>query len=65
MSWSNTFSLQCSDINECNSANGGCSHSCINTYGSFYCSCYSGYYLTGDGMSCAGKVNIYCNKYSQ
>lgn len=32
-----------SDINECEINNGGCSHNCINTVGSFVCSCRSGY----------------------
>ena len=29
----------CDDINECLINNGGCSHSCTNTAGSFQCSC--------------------------
>ena len=31
------------DINECNSTNGGCEHSCTNTIGSYICSCDRGY----------------------
>ena len=41
-----------SDINECNSGNGGCSQTCTNTLGSFQCSCASGYQLSSNGRSC-------------
>ncbi|XP_022091528.1 sushi, von Willebrand factor type A, EGF and pentraxin domain-containing protein 1-like [Acanthaster planci] len=40
------------DINECASDNGGCTHDCLNTLGSFYCSCSSGFALQPDGRSC-------------
>ena len=46
----------CSDINECLSSNGGCTHNCSNTDGSFVCSCDSGYELGTDGMACNGKT---------
>ena len=35
----------CIDINECDVENGGCEHNCINTPGSYYCSCDDGYTL--------------------
>ena len=38
---------------ECLSNNGGCSHSCWNTDGSFYCSCPSGYTMSSDNKTCA------------
>lgn len=41
------------DINECNSNNGGCNQHCHNTLGSYYCSCDSGYSLSG-GRTCVG-----------
>jgi len=43
------------DIDECVVNNGGCSISadCINTPGSFNCTCLPGY--TGDGIICGGK----------
>ena len=43
------------DVNECATNNGGCSHTCINTIGSFVCSCMAGYTLGADSRSCNGK----------
>ena len=43
------------DINECDTANGGCEHSCTNTIGSFTCSCDTGYQLDGNGLNCSGE----------
>ena len=41
------------DINECDTNNGGCSHVCTNTRGSFQCSCNDGYKLDDtDGKTC-------------
>ena len=43
------------DIDECQkNHNGGCDHICINTNGSYYCTCHDGYVLTKDNSSCAG-----------
>ena len=42
------------DVNECLVANGGCMQSCINTAGSYYCTCGSGYTLNTDGHNCEG-----------
>ena len=42
------------DINECLIDNGGCTHTCDNTDGSYQCSCNKGYELTSDGHNCAG-----------
>lgn len=42
----------CNDINECLSANGGCSQVCTNQPGSYQCSCNSGYILDGNGRTC-------------
>ena len=44
------------DINECNESNGGCSHYCINTEGSFECSCSDGYVLDSNGANCSGTI---------
>lgn len=43
-----------SDKNECSRGISGCSQVCDNTYGSFICSCYPGYALSFDGISCFG-----------
>ena len=40
----NVFSLV-TDIDECSDNNGDCSHRCINSQGSFNCSCLPGYKL--------------------
>ena len=37
--------LECLDVNECNSDNGGCDQKCQNTAGDFSCSCNVGYEL--------------------
>ena len=46
--------LLISDMNECNTLNGGCSDICNNTIGSFYCSCDTGYSLATDKYNCTG-----------
>jgi len=46
------------DIDECLVDNGGCSHTCTNTYGSYLCSCYQGYELMEDNMTCQGRDTI-------
>ncbi len=43
-----------SDIDECSSNSNGCQMLCINTIGSFNCSCESGYKLIDDGFHCQG-----------
>uniref|UniRef100_A0A7M5UPN8 EGF-like domain-containing protein n=1 Tax=Clytia hemisphaerica TaxID=252671 RepID=A0A7M5UPN8_9CNID len=40
------------DHNECLVSNGGCSHACINTKGSFLCSCPIGWILKDDKKTC-------------
>ena len=42
----------CEDVNECSDNNGGCDDACINTPGSYSCSCSTGYMLLYDGKSC-------------
>ena len=44
------------DINECNRGNGGCSHGCVDTQGSYQCTCPNGYRLH-NGRSCRGKTS--------
>jgi len=43
-----------SDINEC-SISSSCEQNCLNTNGSFVCSCEDGYVLNSDGQNCTGK----------
>ena len=49
------------DINECNTTNGGCEHSCTNTIGSFICNCELGYQLDENGLNCNGKKLLKMN----
>ena len=32
-----------------------CQHDCVNTWGSYYCTCRQGYRLEADGKTCRGK----------
>ena len=49
------FFLHFTDINECATNNGGCSHMCENTYGDYKCVCNDGYVLHSDLHTCLGK----------
>ncbi|XP_060603727.1 protein kinase C-binding protein NELL2-like [Ruditapes philippinarum] len=42
------------DINECSTSGHGCQHNCVNTHGSYRCTCRAGYTLTSDLKSCQG-----------
>jgi len=42
----------CTNVNECASENGGCAHQCVDTTGSFYCSCPAGFTLAYDLVDC-------------
>ena len=44
--------LYCLDINECGT--GVCPQYCTNSEGGFQCSCYDGYQLSTDKISCVG-----------
>jgi len=44
------------DINECETRNGDCEQECVNTGGSYGCSCRAGYFLAMDNMTCSGKL---------
>jgi hypothetical protein len=43
------------DVNECVVDNGGCAHDCVNTIGTFYCRCWTGFVLSEDGKNCNGR----------
>ena len=50
------------DINECEDNNGGCSQLCINTIGSYYCNCNTGYHFIDNSTTiCIGRYS--CEKY--
>ena len=51
----------CADANECATNNGGCSQSCTNTVGSYFCSCVAGYALNANRKSCDGKCVLMLN----
>uniref|UniRef100_A0A8D1X4Z7 Signal peptide, CUB and EGF-like domain-containing protein 2 n=1 Tax=Sus scrofa TaxID=9823 RepID=A0A8D1X4Z7_PIG len=44
--------LSVTDVDECQTRNGGCDHVCRNTAGSFDCSCRKGFKLLTDEKSC-------------
>ncbi|XP_071087199.1 fibrillin-1-like [Haliotis cracherodii] len=44
--------IPCTDFDECSSNTLGCSHICMNTDGSAYCTCPGGYRLTPDRKTC-------------
>ena len=44
--------LTCADLNECNQSNHSCLHRCVNTIGSYVCSCDAGHTLSDDGRTC-------------
>jgi len=46
------------DVNECQTDNGGCTQTCYNTDGSYQCTCDKGYELTDDDHTCAGKIIV-------
>ena len=47
------------DVDECSEDTDGCSQTCSNTYGSFMCSCGSGFTLANDSLGCNGKNVCY------
>ena len=51
-----------SDMNECTVGHLLCdvNANCVNTPGSYYCSCFSGF--TGNGEHCTGKENLFMTK---
>ena len=44
------------DVDECVLDNGGCSHICSNTNGSFTCLCPNGLFLESDNSTCQGFI---------
>ena len=46
------------DVDECESARGGCGQLCNNTIGSFFCDCMSGYSLDENQFNCSGLLCV-------
>ena len=57
------YSYHCTDVNECQTDNGGCNQTCSNVVGSYDCFCGVGYSLAVDNLNCDGKklLNNYYN----
>jgi len=46
------------DINECDEGTDRCSDECVNTIGSYYCTCPEGYVLDDSQVTCVGEERI-------
>ena len=52
------------DVDECDTDNGGCEHTCTNSVGSYTCSCNTGYTLDLDDEGCSReklKLSLFSN----
>ena len=45
------------DLDECTKGTQDCTDGCVNTEGSYYCTCPGGYELKGDKATCVGELN--------
>ena len=43
-----------SDVDECTLGINGCNQNCVNTEGSYLCSCFAGYHLMSNQKTCVG-----------
>ena len=50
------------DVNECANGNNACNQICINTDGSYYCDCYTGYHLISNQRYCIETNECSMNK---
>ncbi|VDI61539.1 Hypothetical predicted protein [Mytilus galloprovincialis] len=48
----------CKDIDECQTTQSLCEHKCINTNGTYVCSCSSGFSLNSDGKTCTDSNGV-------
>ena len=46
------------DVDECESDNGGCGQMCVNSQGSYQCSCEDGYHLANNNHFCLGELTF-------
>ena len=53
------------DINECNTGNGGCEHTCTNNDGSFTCACDTGYQLDSNQYCSGRQTHTHTHTYMQ
>ena len=49
------LSVLLADKDECNWSNGNCSHTCVNTIGSYHCACPVGFELSANQTTCRGQ----------
>jgi len=57
----------CADIDECSVNNGGCDQLCVNTVGSYHCSCQPQYRLHYNQRDCLRELlatTTSCNRSS-
>ena len=56
--WGEASKLNFLDIDECTLNTDGCDHKCTNTFGSYTCSCRTGYRLDSSQHLCEGILLI-------
>ena len=44
------------EIDECSEGISSCNMQCINTIGSYYCTCFTGFHLMNDNYTCKGNL---------
>ena len=51
------LTLKFLEIDECSEGLSSCNMQCINTIGSYYCTCFTGFQLMNDNHTCNGEVS--------
>ncbi|EZA47230.1 Fibrillin-2 [Ooceraea biroi] len=57
LAWGRINRRMCQDVNECLKQNGGCTGECINTAGSYYCTCSKDLVLASDERTCVPPMS--------